>query len=65
MIVEFIKEPNFSAKKCLRLTAQNSTEEAMLDDFFEESLDLGNADFFTEGEPTKSGFNNITIYKKV
>lgn len=64
MKVEIVKEPGFSNKKCLKLVAENSVDEAALDDFFEEELNMGDLDFITDGEQTKSGFRDITLFKK-
>ena len=65
MKVEFTKEPNFSKSKCIKLIAESSAEEAQLDEFFEEDLNLGEIDIFTDGEQTKSGFRDVTMYKKL
>lgn len=64
MKVEVVKEPVFSSRKGIKLIAENSSDEAILDDFFEEDLNMGQVDFLIDQPQSKAGFKDITIYKK-
>lgn len=64
MKIEIVKENGFSTNKCIKFIAENSSDEAILDDFFEEDLNMGEVDFITNSPQSTAGFRDITIYKK-
>ncbi len=63
MKVEITKEELLSSKKCIKLIAENTSEEILLGELFEEDQDMNDLDWVID-KFSEIGKKDITIFKK-